>query len=299
MIPGFLLFLRTMRTHDVILINPCGRTGEIVSARLSRHGLRVLTLTGPSARKNEDLYIRTLKKAVEETGAEMIVPVFFPEVLAAHKEEFPGVLIPLDTADNIMLLDDKLSACRLVSGLGIRQPRIYGDISEVEDFPVVFKRPSGQGGDSVYFPKTRRALENLSRTSAEYLVEDFVEGENVSVDAVRWSGGFFHAAAYRVLLPHGKGVSTLRESMDAPELVESVKTILDAVDYKGVCGVDFIRESGSGEYFFLECNPRFSGGIESAIASGFDIPWVYWCLAHGESVPRDCLEFKSGIRTGI
>jgi len=282
---------------DVIIINPCGSTGETVARRLEAHGVSTVILKGPSARKMEDAYIRALHKAVEEYNPKMILPVFFPEVLAAHRDEFPGINIPLESAEKLKLLDDKRSACKLVEALGIPQPRRYSSPDEVEIFPTVFKRPLGLGGDSVYFPKTRKALDNIIKTAPEYLITDFIEGINVSVDALRWEN-FFFAAAYRVLEPQWKGVSKLRESVEAPQLVEYTRRILDAVGYRGVCGVDFRIEQESGKAFFLECNPRFSGGLDSAIEAGFDIPWLFYRLACGETPDSSEIRFKPGIRTG-
>ena len=282
---------------DVLIVNPCGPTGEIVARSLEAHGLRTSIMKGPNARKMPDFYIRSLHLVVEQTGAKMILPIFFPEVLAARRDEFPGVVIPLESAAKLTLLDNKISACRLAGSLGIPQPRIYRDPAEVDLFPTVFKRPEGLGGDSVYFPKTRSALNNLLKTAPDFLIQDFIEGENVCVDALRW-GDFFYAAAYRVLDDRLKGVSRLRESIEAPELVLYVRTILDAVDYNGVCGVDFRIARGTGKPYFLECNPRFSGGLESAIASGFDIPWLFYQLATGRAVSADGISFTPGIRTG-
>lgn len=281
------------------MTNPCGRTGEIVARSLAARGLSFHMVERPNAKKREDWYIRTLKAAVGEYDPKVIIPIFFPEILAAHRDEFPGIIIPLDSPRTIRLLDDKLSACRLAASLGIPQPRRFNSIDEVDSYPCVFKRTSGQGGDSVYFPGKRQALECLLRNAGDpdrYLITEFIEGDNVCVDALRWDG-FFHAEAYRVLEPKGKGVSTLRRSEEAPALVEYVKRMLDAVDFHGVCGVDF-RVDRDGNACFLECNPRFSGGIESAIASGFDIPYLYYRLACGLPVIEQDIHFTPGVLTG-
>lgn len=282
---------------DVLIVNPCGPTGELVARSLEAHGVTTSIMKGPNARKMPDFYIRALHRAVEETGAKMILPIFFPEVLAAHRDEFPDVLIPLESAEKLVLLDNKISACRLADSLGIPQPRIYENPAEVSLFPTVFKRPTGLGGDSVYFPKTRKALDNILKTAPDFLIQDFIEGENVCVDALRW-GDFFYAAAYRVLDTRLKGVSRERESVEAPALIEYSKKILDAVSYNGVCGVDFRIERDTLMPYFLECNPRFSGGLESAIASGFDIPWLFYRLSTGQSVNPSEIHFTPGIRTG-
>ena len=174
-------------TGRVIVINPCGKTGDVAA----------------------------------------IIPIFFPEVLSAHKNEFPGILIPLDSPEKIKLLDNKSSACALAAELGIPQP----------------------------------------------LVQEYIEGENVCVDTLRCPDGGFYAAAYRVLEPKGKGVSTLRAPADEPELSAICGKMLEHIDYHGICGFDF-RRSITGETYFLEANPRFSGGLETTLASGLDLPWL-------------------------
>lgn len=286
--------------YDILLTNPCGQTGLTVRDSLVKLGLSVKVMEGPSAKKMPDFYLRSVSRILEEEGARMVVPVFFPEVLAEHRERFPGTSIPLDDAAKIRMLDNKKSACRLAGELGIPQPCIFDihDPASIE-YPAVFRRVQGQGGDSVYFPKTEKALRNLLKTADEdaVIVTGYIEGWNVSVDALRW-GDFFYAAAYRILEPKGKGVSTLRESILAPELVAHCRRMLDSVDYQGVCGMDFRIDGNDGKAYFLECNPRFSGGLESAIASGFDIPALYYRLAAGEKINPEEIVFSPGILTG-
>ena len=265
-----------MDGYDALVVNPCGSTGLLVARSLQERGVRTLVVEGPSARKDAPGLVRKLKGELERTGARMIIPVFFPEVLSACRSEFPGVLIPVSCPAKIRLLDNKVSACSLASGLGIPQPRIYSCLNEVETFPVVFKRALGQGGDSVYFPGNPRALANLAAGGGEYLVSDFVPGVNVCVDAIR-AEGFFDARVYKVLDPPGKGVSRVRESIPLPLAVEYVRRLLDAVDYRGVCGVDF-RLSEDGRLWFLECNPRFSGGLQTTLDAGLDLPFLLYSL---------------------
>ena len=301
-----------------------GGPADVVRKSLSEHGVEVFLLDGVNVRKDAPGFERALLRALAETGAGVILPIFYPETLADLRDRlaslFPTisissatavspfcraitfasggqpVIIPLEAADKIRLLDNKLSASRLATSLDICQPRVYEDpTAEDIHFPVVFKRALGQGGDSVYFPRDRRALDSLLATAGKCLVQDFIPGENVSVDALRWDG-FFYAAAYRVLEPSGKGISRLRESIEAPSLVSQVRRLLDSIDYHGVCGVDF-RVNDSGSYF-LECNPRFSGGVASAVASGFDIPYLYYRLALGLPVSAADIHFTPGIRTG-
>lgn len=281
--------------HDVLVTGSGSSTvGRQVARSLSRRGIRVC-FTDNFRKLNEHDYVRQIKEVAAAEGVRMIVPIFDPQLLSRHRQEFPDMVIPVDDAVKIDRLDDKLSACSLASELGILQPRIYGDVESVDHYPVVFKRVDGHGGDSVYFPKLRKSLENLVRSSrpGSYLITEEIDGCDVSVDAIRWDG-FFFAGAYKVILPKAKGISVLRESIDAPELVEAARRMLDAVDYRGVCGFDF-RVAEDGRAYFLECNPRFSGGLRSQTASGFDMPWLLWRAANG--LPLEVPRFRPGVRT--
>lgn len=299
---------------DVLLCEAGGRVGYQVLRSLSRHGLRVgicdvtdrgmsfrsryavRTSVCPSPMKDPDGYARFVASEAASSGAVAVLPIFHPEVLSERRKMLPeGVMLPVETPEKLRMLDDKLSACSLAASLGIRQPRMYASETDVERWPVVFKRASGLGGSGVYFPKDGAALSRLVSKSKKgsYLIMDYIEGSDVCVDAVRW-GSFFQAWAYRVLEPKAKGMSVLRESVDAPELFSILKSILDKIDYNGLCGCDFRIDDTTGESYFLECNPRFSGGLGSQIASGFDQPYVLW-QAMGGCAPDGMLPmFESG-----
>lgn len=275
-------------THDILIPEKGGRIEELVIKSLSAKGLVCEVLDDTRIpRGDEFAYIRILKKKLLECHPRMIMPLFKAEIIARHRNELPeGIIIPIDSEKNIHMLDNKVCASELCTSLGIPQPRLYSDdeISSIKHFPVVFKRPEGLSGSSVYFPKTEKAITNLIKAcqGKGHLVMDYIDGYDICVDAIRWNG-YFHAECYKVILPKKKGISILRKGVVRPELVEYVKMILDAIDYKGICGVDFRIDKKTSQAYFLECNPRFSGGLRSQMDCGFDIPFLLWQMANGES----------------
>lgn len=272
----------------VMLVEATGKVGASVRRSLERRGLTVMV----SELKADDPKFAELLRG---SGAGMVMPVFHPESLARNLHRIPaGVSVPIDSYDKLMLLDNKLSASALAASLGIRQPRIYDDVSQISSFPVVFKRSEGLGGAGVYFPKDATALEHLLATAGRKgaLVMDYIQGNDYSVDALR-GDGFFYAAAYRTILPRRKGTSYLRKSVEAPELVETARKMLEAIDFHGVCGFDF-RVDAEGNAYFLECNPRFSGGLRTQLQCGFDQPYLWWRLAAGLPCDPSEIRFKAG-----
>ena len=265
-----------------------GKVGDAVHRSLKRKGIRVLL----SPVKADDSGFLSL---LEESGAGVVLPVFHPETLASRLDSLPpGVVAPIDSREKIELLDNKISAIALASELGLPLMELYSSPEQIEHYPVVFKRSKGLGGSGVYFPKDRTALEHLMATSGRSgaLVMEYVDGWDCSVDALRWDN-FFYGAVYRTILPRRKGSSTLRKSIVAPELVAMTRRILDHIDFHGVCGVDF-RIGRDGRAYFLECNPRFSGGLATQIQSGFDQPFLWWKLATGQSLDSESIRFRAG-----
>lgn len=279
---------------DILIADRGGKIGKAVEASLRAHGLSVEVLDESAVVNDEPGYIRLLKRKVEECRPRLAMPIFKGEWVARHAEEI-DCAAPVAPADTIAILDDKVKCSELCSRLGIRQPGMYSDeeVSRIKEWPVVFKRADGLSGSSVYFPKDRKALENLIRSSRKpHLTMDFIEGYDCSVDAIRWpmadGSVFWSAMAYRVIFPRRKGISSVRLGTVRKDLEETARRILDAVDYKGVCGLDFRISRQTGEAFFLECNPRFSGGIRSSLTAGLDLPFLLWKLANGErpSAPK-------------
>jgi len=298
---------------DVILTDAGNEVGYQVLRLLSKAGFRVIACDrNPSSLKrhlryaagvrrtlaaqDERNFVRQVRRLEQESGARIIIPVFYAEVLSRHRDEFDAV-IPVASSETLNMLDDKLRACNLAASLGILQPRMYSSPDEVDRFPVVFKRTTGHSGDSVYFPKTREPLEHLVDNSepGTWLISEEIDGFDASVDVIRWKG-LILASAYQVLYPKAKGISIIRRSIEAPGLIGIARKMLDAVDYEGVCGFDF-RVAPDGEVYFLECNPRFTGGICSSAASGLNLPVLLCRLALG-----NCSQSQnpdSHIRTGI
>ena len=298
---------------DVLLTEAGGPVGYEVLKSLSAVGLRVgVSDTSDSGLsfscglaadtfvccppRDEGNFIKRIREWAAVTEPRAIIPIFHPEVLAAHRDEFPGIKMLCAQEDKILRLDDKVRACALATDLGIRQPRLYSRPEAVDRYPVVFKRSGGHGGDSVYFPREEAPLRHLVANSepGTWLISEEIEGYDASIDSLRF-GGLFVCSAYRTLLPRAKGVSIMRETFSAPELEAAAWLILEAVDYEGVCGMDF-RIDREGRAWFLECNPRFSGGLETQIRAGFDIPRLYWQAAMGllhAEVPAP----RTGVRT--
>lgn len=249
----------------------------------------------------EDAFITCLKEKIEELRPAVLLPTHDEsQVILRHRKEFPaGLIIPYMDADRLEELSDKAWATGKAFECGVAIPKVYNYVSEVEQFPCVFKTVIGNSAKTVFFPENQIELIALSEkyASVKTLIEERVGGTDYSVDCIRWDG-FFQASTYHALLTKtdGGGTTTQREIVSAPLLENYARMLLDYVDFKGVCGLDFRYDPESGRAAFIEVNARFTGGIATPIAAGFDIPWVLYRLATTGKFD-DPITLKIGTRT--
>lgn len=292
----------SIRRCDVIVTYCWNRVGYNILRSLSAHGLNVWaadtskqnicsmsrfcagSFTYPNPFTDENAFIDVLVSKVGELKPRMLMPTHDEGIIIArHRHRFPSdLLIPIEHEEKLVELSNKRIATHLAENAGVPVPKIYPSIKDVTGYPVVFKTVVGNSAKGVFFPKNLDELECLDVKFAgqEILIEQWLKGGDVCVDCLRW-GDFFQASVYRALVTktEGGGTTTQREIIDMPELVAYAKQFLDYVDYNGVCGLDFRYDPETGETGFIEMNARFTGGLATPIAAGFDIPYMLYQLA--------------------
>lgn len=264
-----------MTNIDALVFGSMADIGRTVAKNLEDHGKTVVIVDFPqNIYRDFSGYRRELFKAIDRFCPMMVIPVGDQLALAKLKPELPqGVTAATDTEENISLLDSKVQTYALAGRLGVPQPRLFATDNAPEK--VIFKRDISFGGSGVHMPTSRKSLRNLiaHENGTPYLIEEYIDGEDLSVDCVR-AEGYFRAECYiSVSREYPQGPAVARLATDCPEAVKYAETILNSLDYKGVCGMDF-RKSADGSLYFLECNARFTGGLGTQIERGFDIPFL-------------------------
>ena len=289
-----------MNNCDVIVTYCWNRVGYNIIRSLCLHGLRVVV--GDTSKSNicsrskyskgnfiyadpftdEEKFIEDLKKAVETYRPKVLVPTHDEAlVIARHIDKMPqDTIYAMESYEMQYRLSDKLQSTKIAQAAGVPTPRILTR-QQVSSYPVVVKTKFGNSAKGVFFPKNMEELDSLLNglSPDDILIEEFFAGRDYSVDCVR-SDSFFCATSYKSLVTktHGGGTTTQRELVSMPILEEYARKILDASCYKGVCGIDFKVNETTGEAVFIEVNTRYTGGLATPIAAGFDIPYIHYKL---------------------
>lgn len=304
---------------DVILTYCWNRVGYTIQRTLTEKGLKVWaadtskrnicsmskycagSFTYPDPFTEEEAFIRVLKAKVEELKPRVLMPTHDESVvIMRHREEFPkDLIIPYKGEEMLLNLANKAWATEKAGEAGVPIPEVYQSAEEVRHFPVVYKTVIGNSAKGVYFPKSKEELLALQEQHKddETLLEEWIGGTDYSVDCVRWDG-FWKSSVYHALVTKtdGGGTTTQREIVSAPELERYAKMLLDAVDFHGVCGLDFRYDPETGKTAFIEVNARFTGGLATPVAAGFDIPWVVYKLATEGRFEAPC-DARIGTKT--
>lgn len=310
---------------DIILTYCWNRVGYTILRTLSEKGLKVWAAdtskknicsmskfcTGsfiyPDPFTEEEAFIRVLKENVAELQPRVLMPTHDESVvIMRHREEFPKeLIIPYESEEMLLNLANKAWATRKAEEAGCPIPKVYKSVDEVESYPVVFKTVIGNSAKGVYFPKSKEELlalmqeqhGNVFSNDSEMLLQEWIGGTDYSVDCVRWDG-FWKSSVYHALVTKtdGGGTTTQREIVAAPELEKYAKLLLDAVNFHGVCGLDFRYDPESGKAAFIEVNARFTGGLATPVAAGFNIPWAVYKLATEGCYDEPC-DARVGTKT--
>ena len=268
-----------MEMCDVLLFGTMSDIGQTVEASLAAHGLTVVAVGFPqNTFRDSSGYRRELFKTLEAVHPKMIMPVGDTLALSILKEEIPsGIAVPVDAPDKIRLLSSKTGTYALARELGISQPALMTAQDLAAGRRVIYKREVSFGGSGVHKPRSVEALANLiaHENGTPYLIEEYIEGSDISVDCIRTEGSFRAGCYISLAREYTQGPSVGRRIVECPEAVETASTLLSHLDFRGICGLDF-RLTEDGRLYFLECNPRFTGGLATQLASGFDLPYLLY-----------------------
>lgn len=269
---------------DVLLFGSMGDIAPVAMHNLESHGLHVAHVPfTQNVLHDEAGYRRELVRSVRLHHPQMVLPVGCQVAPARFKDKlgrlFPDVVLCVESPEKVTTLDSKVQCYRWAESIGIRQPRVF---ASPEDIPAgvkpVFKRDISFGGHGVHFPLDREALGHLishQRVGEPFLIQEYIEGDEYSVDAIRF-GGLTRASSYKRISSNTLNGPADKKVVTHNPLIEGIAAeMLDRLDYNGLCGFDFII-SRTGQAYLLECNPRFTGGLRAQINSGFELPFMLY-----------------------
>ena len=242
---------------------------------------------------DEEAYVNQLMDAVEREHIDYLIPLTDLEVdvLCRCKANFASLGCTVCTPDEpcAALCRDKMKMADALAQSGVcrtiptRSP--YGWEPEAADLPLILKPRSGRSSQGQVIARTVEAFHSALQSRADYIAQPYLEGGVFTVDVARDLYGNTQCLVRQELLRTVNGLGTTVRILPGHALEQICAAIAAQAGIVGVVNMEFISH---GEHFyFLEVNPRFSGGVGFSIRAGVDFARLEILIHEGEFIgPR-------------
>ena len=149
---------------------------------------------------------------------------------------------------------------------------------------MIVKPRQGSGSRGVVTVRTAEELAALDR-SPSLIVQEFLPGEEYSIDVLADAGGHVMASVPRVRARVDSGVSVAGRTMHDPALEHFGAAVATVTGLTYIANVQ-ARRDAAGRPALLEVNPRAPGALPLTMASGVDMPRLALDSLRGRPVPR-------------
>ena len=235
-----------------------------------------------------DAYAAQLLSAVRRYGLDEIIPLTDVEVdaLCARKAAFLalGCVLCMPNEPAARLCRDKKRMAETIKDLCNVIPTFspYGMEPKDEDFPMMLKPVSGRSSQGQAIVRDRAAFASALSARADYIAQPYLTGDVLTVDVARDAFGNVLALARRELLRTVNGLGTTVRTLPEHPLNATCARIAERAGVVGVVNMEFIEHGG--RYWFLEVNPRFSGGVGFSAKAGMDMAAMALACYHGKAL---------------
>jgi len=223
-------------------------------------------------------------------GVHVLIPTVDSEMrpLARARAEYEAAGIELMLAPEraLDLTLDKLALARCCAG-HVRVPRTecFDEVLDPAswEYPVVLKPRTGSGSRDISVVASAGELASLGR-SAEFIVQEYLPGEEYSIDVLADTGSHVIAAVPRLRARVDSGVSVAGRTVHDPELEDFGATVATVTGLTYIANVQ-CRRDAAGRAALLEVNPRAPGALPLTMASGVNMPRLALDALRGRPVP--------------
>ncbi len=238
-------------------------------------------------------YEEFVKRVCKEEEVAFIMPLTDVEIdlfrVWTTAAEDTGAVVCMSERKMLDIIRDKKALEEYLTPMGICDTipgKLLSEVVSMEDveqtYPLVIKPIDGRSSQGLHIVKNAKEMESvveLCREEADhYLVQPKISGPIITVDVVRNpETEECVCIPRRELLRTPNGAGTSVYVFKNEHLEKQCKAIAKVLNICGCVNFEFVEEAepeeknGLGKWRFLECNPRFSGGLAFSAVAGYDM----------------------------
>ena len=229
---------------------------------------------------NEECYLKFIQDITKKNNITYILPSTDIEVDVLNKYrnilEKDNLKLCISESKTIQICRDKLKLQQYLKNNGICNTIPTQKLDNVNvqllSYPVVCKPINGRSSQGLRYICDEKEMQYYCENMKEenIIVQPKIQGNIITADVIRHSSSkqvvvLLRKELLRTINGAGTSVCTFSEE----KLEQLCKKIANILDINGCVNFEFILDQNNN-YYFLECNPRFSGGVEFSCISGYD-----------------------------
>jgi carbamoyl-phosphate synthase large subunit len=229
---------------------------------------------------NSPHYVDIILDLCRKNNVGLVIPLVDPELLtfSRAREQFAeaGVRVLVSSPQVVEICRDKEKTSDFLLSVGVGAAKVlsYKDAAK-GPFPIIAKARSGSSTKNVRQVHHPSALGRLKGSKIDFVLQEFIEGKEYTVDIYAGMDGVPRVAVPRERLQVRAGEVirgvTVRDEHIIAESMRLIEVLKECV---GVITAQ-CRVTRDGQVKFFDVNPRFGGGVPLAIQAGADFPrWV-------------------------
>lgn len=228
----------------------------------------------PPPRQETAAFIGQLQSLIQSHQIDLLIPTCEESFyVARHKRalESAGARVFTPPSDVMTNLHSKAQFIQMLPALKIPAPRSerLTDREQLKrrlrEFPqYVLKAEFSRFASSVLINAPVQQVYQEVHPSPEqpWILQEYLPGQQFCSYSVAFNGKLRAHSVYPTRFTMGQGATIYFESVEIPEIENSVRKIVESLNYTGQISFDFIGRDNEGtvEYLPIECNPRTTTG---------------------------------------
>jgi Carbamoylphosphate synthase large subunit (split gene in MJ) len=287
-------FIKIIRSKNIQSRVICADMNEFAPALFfADHSYTIPAINSPE-------YIPALLKICIDEQVKLIIPTIDTElnIVLQHQNFFKsiGSEVLISSEETLTISNNKMETYRFFKSLGLKTPESYSSGEEREfPYPIFIKPISGSASINTFKVKDHKELEFLKAYIGDYIVQEFIGGEEYTIDVFCDFKGNPIYITPRIRLATRSGEVLKTRINHEVELEKQVLKIIQALKPKGPMTIQAIRKDTDQEYYFIEINARFGGGCPLSMKAGANSAEALFSLLQGQNVDSEYRAAKNGL----
>lgn len=234
-------------------------------------------------------YISEIIKHSNIHNIKLIIPTIDTELLILSKnkekiENETSARVLISEIEIIEICRDKIRTQEFIEKNNFLMPRMYEtqEINEKSTYPLFIKPLDGSSSRNIFKVNNFNEFEVYSSIVKKPIIQDFMEGEEYTVDVFLDFNSKVITVAPRLRISVRDGEISQGKIIKNAEIIREVRKLMEVLKPIGHITVQLMKTKRGIE--FIEVNPRFGGGAPMTIMSGANSCENLFKLLKGEEL---------------